>query len=172
MLNKEDELKRTEIESNIIRKLNCENMIEFVESFREDNNTYCYLVTEWCSGGDLRTLIDTCRALNRKLAEDQVLDYTRQLFNALSFLHSHEIIHKDINPQNIFLNHRKQLKLGLIGLATSYEYLKRTSTVLTDYSYISPEIIENQKFTDRSDVWSSRILLLFRVFKNLRPRYS
>jgi serine/threonine protein kinase len=165
--NTEEEFKRVENESNLIDKLACENILKFVDSFSESMRFF--LCAEYCDGGDLRNLIDYYKSTGIFLREEHIFNWTLQMFNALKTLHDRKIIHRDINPDNIFLSN-DCIKVGGLGLATSFESFKKTVTIQTSYAYISPEVIQNSEYTINSDVWSAacviyELIALEKVFK-------
>ena len=80
------------------------------------------IVTELCVEGDLNVFLRNRKALGGvSLDEARVL--MRQLLTAVSHIHSHDVVHRDIKPGNIFLqsaqtSHSLIVKLGDFGLAT------------------------------------------------------
>ena len=78
-----------------------------------------------------------------------------QICLALSFLHSKNIMHRDIRPSNIFLMKENFAKLGYFGVAKSLTSgLKYTQTRVSMLQYSAPEIINKQKYTNKTDIWS------------------
>jgi serine/threonine protein kinase len=60
--------------------------------------TFHYLVVEYLPGGDLQALVR-----NRPLPLEGALFYLEQVCNGLAYAHKHDVIHRDIKPQNILL---------------------------------------------------------------------
>jgi len=69
---------------------------------------------EYLEGKDLRTLIME----NIKLEEFEMVNILIQITNALTYLHSNHIVHRDIKPDNIFLCKNNTVKIIDFGLAT------------------------------------------------------
>jgi len=69
---------------------------------------------EYCRGRTLRDLI-----ING-LAHNRVFGWTllRQIADGLAHIHSHGMIHRDLKPDNIFLDDQQNVKIGDFGLAT------------------------------------------------------
>ena len=84
-------------------QLKHQNIVQFIESFKEGFN-YC-IITEYCGGGDLRKKIEDTKRLNLTIKLELILIWSHEIINALDFLHSNEIIHRDIKPEylNSFL---------------------------------------------------------------------
>jgi serine/threonine protein kinase len=59
-----------------------------------------YLVTDFCPGGDMRSVI----ARKGKLSEDDAKIYLAEIILALEELHRNGIIHRDIKPDNILID--------------------------------------------------------------------
>ncbi|MFN2196585.1 MAG: serine/threonine protein kinase [Anaerolineales bacterium] len=77
-----------------------------------------YLVMDFVPGNDLRTLLMEAKRKNEFLDERQVLEWSNQLADALSYLHSQKplILHRDIKPSNLKIMPNGLLKLVDFGL--------------------------------------------------------
>jgi len=64
---------------------------------------YHYLAMEYVSEGSLKDLLNELRAQGRSIEVAKALDITRQVAQALDYIHRHGIIHRDIKPSNILL---------------------------------------------------------------------
>ena len=67
--------------------------------FRTDQQGYCYTIMEWIPGCTLRKYIE----INGALKQTQMLQWFRQLCQAVQYMHSQSIIHSDIKPENIMI---------------------------------------------------------------------
>ena len=72
-----------------------------------DNDTLS-IVMEYCDGGDLNTVINETDADGKRLSEEQILFWFTQIAMAIRYIHSKNILHRDLKTQNIFLT-----KVGL-----------------------------------------------------------
>lgn len=112
-----------------------------------------YIVTEFASGQDLF-----------EFAEGKSIEIIEELFvqalRALNYIHSKNIVHLDIKPQNMLVGKESTLKLIDFGYANFY---KRTLTRSQDGNllavgtapYLSPEIIKGESIPDhRADLYS------------------
>jgi len=79
---------------------------------------------------------------------------------ALKYLHNEKNIHyRDANPHNIMLDNNFNVKLGDFGLAKKFSKEHEHSGSITNafqgsIFYSSPEVVNNQQYTDKSDIWS------------------
>lgn len=107
---------------------------------------------------------------------NQNINIFRQIVNGLSYIHSENIIHRDINPKNIFIRN-DVVKIGDFGLAREYPYndnnndntnlaiipkSKYTEDIGTT-TYASPEQLENKCYDCKTDIYSLGIIL-FELF--------
>lgn len=88
-----------------------------------DGEAYSYLVTEYCSNGDLLTYLRGRRAAVRgtdqpALHLDEIVHLMRQLCAGVAYLHARGIIHRDIKLRNLLLTSGLTLKIADFGLAT------------------------------------------------------
>ena len=96
-------------EINILKSINHENIIKLYNSDLEDR-VFKYLITEYCNGGDLGTIIEHYMIeKNRPFSEEEVQYIMRQLVSGIKYLHSKssnklEIIHRDLKLENILLH--------------------------------------------------------------------
>ena len=87
-----------------------------------------------------------------------------QLGQALKYMHSHKIIHRDIKLENVMLSSHKvdcNAKLADFGLAESLAVAgsERTGAKVGTAGYVAPEIIEGYSYGPASDIWSLGCLL-------------
>jgi len=122
-----------------------------------------YIVMEHCAGGDLASLIKRHRTSKKYLEETFIWRVLGQVVSALKECHRHKengvskpILHRDLKPANILLDKNMNAKLCDFGLATELagtNKLAQTVGVGTPY-YMSPELVNNQRYDERSDIWS------------------
>ena len=72
---------------------------------------------QYCDGETLQDFLEKTNAPDARNCEKLKWKIFRQVLEAVHYLHSREIIHRDIKPDNIFLDHNKDARLGDFGLA-------------------------------------------------------
>lgn len=129
------------------------NIVKYLDSFIAENELY--IAIEWADKGDLKRFIKRYNQEGDKIEEVKIIEYTRQLACALHHMHEKRIIHRDLKPANILMFSEGTLKLGDLGLGRymSDETFKAFSKVGTPL-YMSPEVIRNDGYDFKSDVWS------------------
>lgn len=164
------------MESNVLHRVSqkCDNVLGYLDSFMIGSDHH--LVTEYVKGV---SLFDIERNDNlTKEDPENILYLIVQLFNALSCLHSNNIVHRDVKNANIMINASSTYPLNLkdadltlidFGLACDDKncgYNARSGTP----AYMSPELIMNNKYNfemyKASDVWAAGVCFYFLINKN------
>ncbi|OQR88028.1 protein kinase [Achlya hypogyna] len=149
----EKDLKNLRQEITILRKLNHANVIAMLDSF-ETEAEFC-MVTEYGQGELYQILED-----DRQLPEDEIKKIAVQLLQALYYLHSNRIIHRDMKPQNILVGTKQQIKLCDFGFARA---ISADTNVLTSIKgtplYMAPELVKEQPYNHTVDLWSLGVIL-------------
>lgn len=148
---KAENLIRFENEARFSSAINHPNIIKIY-----DYNTYKglpYIVNEYVRGQTLRDVLD----FKRRLTVKESCRIMIQLCDALIFIHSKNIIHRDIKPNNIFYNASGDIKLGDFGISylinSSYN-INENKKVMGTAQYLAPEIIRGKTPTFQSDIYS------------------
>ncbi|KAK8894062.1 serine/threonine protein kinase [Tritrichomonas musculus] len=137
----------------ILKKVDHPNIMRHIEIF--ETNTDICLVSE-LARGDLFQIIDD----NQTLPEDILKSVAAQLVSALTNLHQHRIIHRDMKPQNVLICANGALKVCDFGFARA---LSCNTLVLTSIKgtplYMAPELVQEQPYDEKVDVWSLGVIL-------------
>jgi NIMA (never in mitosis gene a)-related kinase len=158
---KEKEYNNSLEEAFIIKRLDHPNIIKLYEAFLCQNpRKTLNLIIEYANGGDLLEKIKIMKEKNRYLKEDLILDYFTQICLALYHIHKKKIIHRDIKANNVFLTKNGIIKLGDFGIS---KQLSNTwnfaETVVGTPYHLAPEIIQNQPYDTKADIWALGVLL-------------
>jgi len=140
-----------EQEISIMKEINHENVVRLFGTFTSKNNIY--LVLEFCGGGDLQLFIRK----NKRLEESVARRFLIQLARGLHFLHSKNIIHRDIKPQNLLLSEfspNATIKFADFGFAKHLHEASMAQTPCGTPLYMAPEIFEMKEYDAKADVWS------------------
>ncbi|KAJ7341107.1 hypothetical protein JRQ81_004846 [Phrynocephalus forsythii] len=152
-------------EVNLLRELKHPNIVRYYDRIIDRTNTTLYIVMEYCEGGDLATLIAKCTKERHYLDESFVLRVLAQLSLALKECHrrsdgGHTVLHRDLKPANIFLDGKKNVKLGDFGLARILHHdTSFAKTFVGTPYYMSPEQMNRMSYNEKSDIWSLGCLL-------------
>lgn len=145
-------------EAEILKSLQHPNIIRCIDFF-VDEKKLC-LVTEYADLGDLSKIIRYQILSGYFFCEEIILNWFTQLCFAIKYIHSKNILHRDLKLSNIFLTSKGNIKLGDFGIAkilSSKEDLAKT-LVGTPY-YLSPELCLKKPYNHKSDIWSLGCIL-------------
>lgn len=128
-------------ELQILKKLHHPGIVS-LKAFYEDDDNY-YLVMEFVSGGDLMDFV----ASNGAIDESASREIARQILEAMMYVHSKGISHRDLKPDNIMIAQDDPVivKITDFGLAKSQENESRMKTFCGTLAYLAPEVISNKK---------------------------
>lgn len=130
-------------------------------------NQSLYMILEMCPNGDLLGLIEKYT----KVSEDVVSFYTAETLLALEYLHSLDIIYRDLKPANILIDSDGHAKLADFGLAK--EDIKNTPamTLAGSPAYLPPEIVNSKGASPASDIYSLGVMI-YELLTGYLPYYN
>ena len=144
---------RIEKEINIQKKLHHQNIVQQYAII--ETKTTIYIISEYCSGGELFDYIVS----KRKLYEVEACRIYQQLISGLEYLHKQRICHRDLKPENLLFDSKHILKIADFGLSNDY-HKGKLSTPCGSPCYAAPEMVTGKKYSGSSvDIWSSGIVL-------------
>ena len=145
-------------EALILSKLYCKFIVKYYDSFIDrDNNLN--IVMEYCDSGDLNSLINKLKKEKQYLSEDEIWYYFIQISLGLAYIHSKNILHRDLKPMNIFLTNKNQVKIGDLGVAKLLNSNANANTCIGTPYYLSPEICKEKPYNSKGDVWALGCIL-------------
>lgn len=142
-------------EVEILRQMDHPNIVRVYEYFQDE--TYLYIVTELCEGGELLDKIVS----KTVLPEAVVAQYMRQLLSAVLYCHTKHIVHRDLKLENLLLLSKADdslLKVIDFGTSVLYDPRKKLKRRLGTVCYIAPEVL-GSGYDEKCDMWSCGVLL-------------
>ncbi len=154
-------------EARASAKLDHPNIIR-VLTFNNLNNDL-FIVMELVTGGNLRHHIKKLFEEGRIIDYPEAIELVYQMADALSYAHKHDMIHRDIKPDNVLLkpdagglrlNYRPILTdFGLAKLTASSDSAVTDQQPIGTYPYMSPEQCLAENIDQRSDIYSLGVML-------------
>ena len=153
-----ENMKKIKYETNLMKKLNHPNVTKILELFEDKD--YILIIMEYLNGGNLFSFLKK----RRKVSEKTAKFLFKQIMLGIQYIHSHNIVHRDIKLENILIDLNNNIKICDFGIG---RVLTDPNQLLYDQCgtpmYIAPEILlsTNQKGYKGFpvDIWSSGIAL-------------
>nr|XP_033329452.1 LIM domain kinase 1 isoform X2 [Megalopta genalis] len=161
----------------VLRSLHHNNVLRFIGVLYKDKKLH--LVTEYIAGGTLRALLhDT----NEVLPWEQRTSFAKDIAAGMAYLHSMNIIHRDLNSHNCLVREDKTVVVADFGLAriiqngnspdnrkysrhsdgearTSKKERKKRYTVVGNPYWMAPEMMKGNKYDEKVDIFSFGIVV-------------
>ncbi|KAI6144136.1 kinase-like domain-containing protein [Pisolithus tinctorius] len=165
----ERDRKQIVAEVNILKDLDHEHIVRYHDRHVDREAGILYILMEYCGGGDLSSIIKQAQKHNRLVPEDTIWHYFMQILLALQHCHHPpnqgsddrrpQILHRDLKPDNVFLDDSNNVKLGDFGLSKALAQASFANTYVGTPYYMSPELMQEKAYDSKSDIWSLGCLI-------------
>ncbi|KAF5276204.1 hypothetical protein FQR65_LT04009 [Abscondita terminalis] len=146
---------RVKQEVTIHSRLKHPSILELYTFFEDVN--FVYLVLELCHNGELQQYL---KRNNEVLSEPEASHIMKQIVEGIQYLHSHNILHRDMSLSNLLLTKNMQVKIADFGLATQLSRPdEKHLTLCGTPNFISPEVASRNLHGLETDVWGLGCLL-------------
>jgi len=139
-------------EISIHRSLDHVNIVKFYKYFCHEN--YIHMVMEICSN---KTLLHVQKYRTR-ITEPEARFYLKQIMEGTRYLHSRQVLHRDLKLGNMFIHADMTIKIGDFGLATTFSGNKVGNMCGTP-NYMAPEVLSKKGHGVQSDIWAIGCML-------------
>ncbi|KAF2212318.1 hypothetical protein CERZMDRAFT_41382 [Cercospora zeae-maydis SCOH1-5] len=152
-------------EITLLKDLKHENIVRYLGS--NSDETHLNIFLEYVAGGSVATMLQNYGSL----PEGLVANFVRQILQGLSYLHSKDIIHRDIKGANILVDNKGTVKISDFGISKRVE----ASTLLNpgphkrggprvslqgSVFWMAPEVVRQTAYTKKADIWSLGCLIV------------
>lgn len=153
-LNDERSRRKVMQEVSIIKRTRHPNVVKLYETFESDKHILFSM--EMCAGGDLLNYVRK----RRKLKEPIAKILFKQIIEAIGYIHTRNIVHRDIKLDNILLDGKGNVKIGDFGVSRLYIEGQLMKEQCGTPAYIAPEILEDKGYKGYGvDIWSAGVVL-------------
>lgn len=131
------------------------NILRLYQVMQSDRHVM--LVTEYCGGGEIFDQL----VANGRMSEKNARLYFLQIIEAVIYLHSAGIVHRDLKAENLLLTaDYKLVKLGDFGFSNYYSHDNLLATWCGSPPYAAPELFEGKQYNGpKADIWSLGVVL-------------
>ena len=149
-----EELDKTLMEEvKIHKKLKYENIISLYDAMPYNNNSMA-IITEFAENGSLNFIL---KNKNITLGWPERWRYVEEIAQGVAYLHSQNIIHRDLKSANVLLNKHMQIKICDFGLSGTFTILSRGIQASVEhhmtgtYPWMAPELFDKNPKVGRNN---------------------
>ncbi|KAL7714972.1 non-specific serine/threonine protein kinase [Entamoeba marina] len=145
-------------ESDLLQIVNHQHIIQLHEVLR--STEHMYIIMECIYGGTLKEYVK-----QRPLLEEEVIrNISKQILEALSYLHEKNIIHRDLKLENVLLLNTNTINIKItdfgLGKIIDSNTDNMTKTRCGTCEYISPELLKGKEYNGyKNDIWGAGVLM-------------
>lgn len=141
---------------SILKKIKSPLLVNVINYFKSDD-LYVFIY-EYFDGVDLKNAIDT-----KMIKQSEIESVCHKVIDMIKLLHSHDIVHCDIKPENILINKNGSLKLTDFesALMCHTDELINLHSPIGTVGFMSPECFDINIYSKKSDFWSLGVTLYY-----------
>ncbi|XP_076373591.1 myosin light chain kinase, smooth muscle-like isoform X2 [Tachypleus tridentatus] len=154
--NRADDRKDVEREVEIMRILQHPRLLQLYDAYDDGKKQMC-LVLELIEGGELfERVIDDDFVLTEKACSI----FMRQICEGVEYMHSQNILHLDMKPENVLCVTKTGNRIKLIdfGFARKYEPNKKMQVLFGTPEFVAPEVVNFERISYGTDMWSVGVI--------------
>ncbi|OMJ88830.1 hypothetical protein SteCoe_9129 [Stentor coeruleus] len=154
----ENELMSIRREIMILRQLKHPNIIRYFQVDYDNRQNTINILMEYIPSGSMNVLLSKYKGFS----ENAVRNYTKQLLEGLDYLHSNDIIHRDLKSANILITEDSTLKLTDFGCSRRFDENSNFQTRSFKGSpyWMAPEVVLRSGHSFPADIWSLGCLVI------------
>ena len=168
-----DELIKKEISIYRLFKNESPYIIKYYDCFKaknEHNKKCLYLQLEFCDFGSIREIIKQGRKKNVEITENEISSIIYMVLQGIKFIHSKNLIDRDIKGRNILINKDGEVKLCDFGICRPYIKNKMKELRGGSPYWMAPEILKKEEYDQNIDIWALGITCI--EMAEYEPPYS
>lgn len=149
---RQEELDKLINEIEVMKLLSHPNIVEYHGAKIDYVNECVYIFQEWVPGGSVAHLLNRFGPFSTSV----IRCYLRQILWGLQYLHSQDVIHRDIKGGNILVDNKGDLKLADFGASARLELgeTQDTGNINGTPYFMAPEVLASSKYGRKGDIWA------------------
>lgn len=154
-------------EIELLQGLQHPNIVQYLGTLADE--MYLNIFLEYVPGGSIASMLKQYNTFQEPL----IKNFVRQILNGLAYLHSCDIIHRDIKGANILVDNKGGVKISDFGISKRVEastvlgtrasggtgHMHRPSMQGSVY-WMAPEVVRREAHTEKADIWSLGCLVV------------
>ncbi|KAI1720690.1 protein kinase domain-containing protein [Ditylenchus destructor] len=141
-------------EVKIMKQLDHPNIVKLYQVMETEQTLY--LVMEYASGGEVFDYL----VAHGRMKEKEARAKFRQIVSAVQYLHSKNVIHRDLKAENLLLDGDMNIKIADFGFSNQFSAGNKLDTFCGSPPYAAPELFQGKKYDGPEvDVWSLGVIL-------------
>ena len=140
-------------EAKILSQFNNEYIVKYYYSFIE-KDSYNILM-EFAGNSNLKQFIIEHKNKNQLIEQNVIIDIITQICLGLKEIHKNKLIHRDLTPENIFINENNKIKIGDFGVSKRLDTTNQFAFTGTGkHHYNAPEVEKGERYNYKADIYS------------------
>ena len=137
---------------SILKNINSIYVTKYYYTFTEKNSFN--IIMEFSGEKNLKQFIDSYREKDQLIEEYIISLIIKQIYEGIKEIHKNKLIHRDLTPDNIFIDENYRIKIGDFGISKILETNKYAKSIIGKYKYFAPEIEMGEKYNNKIDIYS------------------
>ena len=147
-----------------LRDSDHKNIVKYRESYVHEGRVW--LVMAYVEGLSVDHLNQYAHDSHSYIREPEIATIVKDILQALHYLHSRNVAHRDIKSENVVINARGRVKLVDLGLAARITDFYKAGERVGTVEYCAPEMVHDKDYDEKIDIWSLGILIYELVFED------
>jgi serine/threonine protein kinase len=153
----------------IMKNLDHDHIVKLKDVIESTREKKMYIVMEYISNGTILKKDENDENKYIPLPLEKVIKYTKQINSGLRYLHHHQIVHKDIKPENLLLGENDKVIIADFGISVLLK--RRRSSVASrngTYLFFAPEMFLLDDTIDgyMTDIWAFGVTIFIMLYGN------
>jgi len=154
---KENEVPDSEVaELRLLETLQHPNVVQYFGTIHNKTNNQLEIFTEFVEGGSVASVVKRFGALEHSV----IRKYTKQVLEALVYLHNIGIVHRDIKGDNLLVAKHGEVKLADFGCSKNIVATEGNVSLAGTPMWMAPEVIRGEAASVQADIWSVGCVLI------------
>ena len=148
-------------------------IIKYYDCFKaknEENKKCLYLQLEYCQYGSIRDIIKQARKKDIFMTENEISSVIYSVLLGIKFIHSKELVNRDIKGRNILITKEGDIKLCDFGICRFFHKNKMKEIRGGSPYWMAPEILKKEEYNQNIDIWALGITCI--ELAEFEPPYS